>query len=512
MMKLPVKQVKHKNIDLKSWLALHFPQDSSYRGRVFVGRRYRSTNGIYDLTRRNIDELEEYISQMHVSRNMDYYIMANSVSGVRRRNRDVFALHNIVIDIDCHGEDAVASPLELAQSFVWLCSRDLWTTGLMPEPNSIVYTGRGVQFWWAIDPISVKLAWIYFRILNWLMDQLEELLEENASRLQGLEIDRGASRKLCGWFRLPLTYNTKAKRWGTLQIRCTERYNHQYFLDCVIPKNYRPKIEKQSETLPAASRTILQYEPIGEHDAAVIKGGTTAMALRVLQMEQLRKHRKNTKQDEMRDRFCFVVYCALLADYDETEAWRRLVLFNLGFTDKYDLQDLEQKMSTATKLKYKLTNEWLIAELRITEEEQRMIGLYPTGAVREKKSPNFTRDLIRSVAKNDRNRKILEMYANGARKAEIARELEISRTTVISVIKDAEAQQEALEAALEAELEEARLEAAAGAEEYTEPQNAPDGKVYKNGSNKYVSYAQGASMQCGQDVRSSGKGPPGSGG
>jgi len=357
------------------------------------------------------------------------------------------------------------------------------------------------------------LDWIYFRILNWLMDQLDDLLDENENRLQGLTIDRGASRKLCGWFRLPLTFNTKARRWGTMQIRVSERYNHQYFLDSVIPKNYRPKLERQAEGHAGASKDMLLFEPLEEHDAEVIKGGTTSMALRVLQLQQLRKRRKAKKQDEMRDRFCFAVYCALLADYDEEEAWNRLVAFNRDFTEPYGLEELKKRMATATTTKYKLSNEWLIGELIITEEEQRIIGLYPTGTVREKKAPNFTRDLIRSIAKDDRNRKILELYANGSKKAEIARELEISRNTVISVIKAAEERVEAQRAALEAELEETVLEAAAGAEELTEAQNAPVGEVFKNGSIKYVSYAQRASTPYGQGIdRSIGKDPPDSGG
>ena len=483
MITMPKLQEEHNYISKKiqPWLDLHFPEDSAYYGRIFIGQRHRGTSGIYDLSRRNIDELSQFVPEMHISSRLDYYITANSFSGVKRETEGVFALHNIVIDVDCHGKDVEESPAELAQNFIWLCSRDLWTTGEMPEPNSIVMTGRGVQLWWAIDPISVKLEWIYRRIQRWIMDTLEDIIDENAGRLQGLSIDRGASGNLAGWFRLPMTYNTVAKRWGSLQIRNEIRYGHQELLDA-IPADYKPHHE-QSCVKTGEQRG---YIPLAATDSDVIQNGTSIMARRVYQMIKLRALRDAAVGAESRDELCLVTYCALLADYEPAEAWRRLLAFNAGFKEPLKIKALRRKMSHAAQKKYKMSNEKVIEHLHITEEEQDAIGLYPAGtSVKKSKTRNYTRDLLRQAAREDRDMKILVMFSAGHNKAAIARELGISRNTVLKVIGAENAAQEAARAVMQTNSEETVIAVAVGAE----PACDPPERVLKNGALLFVSYA-----------------------
>ena len=59
----PKEQKNHNFIDKKilPWLDLHFPADSSFYGRIFLAYRRKNGKGIYDLTRRNIDELAPFV-------------------------------------------------------------------------------------------------------------------------------------------------------------------------------------------------------------------------------------------------------------------------------------------------------------------------------------------------------------------------------------------------------------------------------------------------------------------
>ena len=234
MIGMPKKQFNHRFIDEKimPWLDLHFTADSSFNGRIFLAYRRKDVTGIYDLARNNIGALKLFVSEMHVSQNMDYYITANSVCGVRRVTDDVFGLHKFVIDIDCHAEEN--SPA-LTAAFIWRCTRDLWNTGLCPEPNSIVLSGRGVQLWWALEPASAKIQHWYKRMQAWLIDALQGVLDENPEELGELSIDRSASIRLAGLFRLPFTYNTKTGRLGSAQIRRKERYNLHTAIEQYVP-------------------------------------------------------------------------------------------------------------------------------------------------------------------------------------------------------------------------------------------------------------------------------------
>mgnify|MGYP003303131120 CR=1 FL=1 len=186
MIAMPKEQYKHKYIDRKimPWIDLHFPADSSFDGRIVLCYRRKDSDGIYNVTRSDISKLADFVSEMHISRNVDYYTTANSVCGVRRVTEDVFGLHNIVIDIDCHSEKLNST--ELLSAFIWRCSRDLWNAGECPEPNSIVFSGRGVQLWWAIEPASAKIQYWYKRMQAWLLDALQGVLDENPESLLAL--------------------------------------------------------------------------------------------------------------------------------------------------------------------------------------------------------------------------------------------------------------------------------------------------------------------------------------
>lgn len=520
MIAMPKTQVNHKYIDKKimPWLDLHFPSDSSFHGRIVLGYRRKDGDGIYNLMRSDISQLATFVPEMHISRNIDYYITANSVCGVRRVTEDVFGLHNMVIDIDCHTEGNNAS--EILAAFIWRCSRDLWNAGECPEPNSIVFSGRGIQLWWAIEPASAKIQYWYKRMQAWLLDALQGVLDENPEQFEAISIDRSASIRLAGLFRLPLTYNTRSGRKGSLQILRKERYVLREMLADYVPAEYNPNKSKSRKNSPWELAGELEqepeqeYVPLASRDAEVLRGGSTAMAARIQQLVRLRALRNAPMGQEMRDRFCFTIYCALLADHEQPVAWAKLLAFNEGFKEPLSQQTLEQLMSSATERKYRLTNSWVITELEINEDEQNAIGLHPSSdTVRTtRKRRNYTRDLIRKTVKEDRDNKILALFSEGRSKAEIARVMELSWKTVAKVIADEESHRAAVEAAQEAE--EAAVEQVAAGAETQNTKNLNTGSSYvKSVHNNIVFYAgpssrEGLSTVDGQAVFKKGSDPP----
>ena len=473
MIPYPIHQRNHNFIgaEILPWLRLHFPAGSAYRGRIPVGQHHKEGAGIYEISCRNIEELQDYIPLMHISQNLDYYITANSFAGVQRVTEGVFALHNIVVDVDCHVEAGV-NTTEAVAAFLWRASRDLWSDGSVPSPSSIVMTGRGVQLWWAIEPISVKVRYWYKRVQHWLIDQLQDVLDDNPEELGELSIDQAASSKLAGWFRLPLTYNTKAKRWGKLQILREQRYTLQELIDCV-PEEYKPR----SLFAPRRSGAAL-----AAHDADVLRGCTSAMARRVLSLMELRSLRQASIGKEQRDLYNFVVYCSLRGEFGHDEAMERTIAFNSDFRRPMDRAELTRILSSAERKGYHLTNEWVIRALGISESEQDLIGLYPTRKKREDCRPNENRDAIRKAIREDRDARILALFESGLSRAEIARRLEISRNTVGKVVAAALAQEQ-LQEAVEP------VATAAGAEDLPDL-IVEDKPLLKNGSNKYVSYGR----------------------
>lgn len=429
----PIRQMNHRHIDnaIEQWLDIHYG-DTSFNGRVVIGHR-KNGGGIYTMTARPISEIKPYIRMIHVSNHLDYYITANTVSGVNRRESGLFGLQNIVIDIDCHDDSISRSIPELVQSFIWRIKRDLWDTNTIPTPNSIVRSGRGVQLWWALVPCYggsdyANSRYHYDKIKNNFMDHIEGLLSEYSEELNGLEVDRGASSNPVGYFRLPCTYNTKAKKYSSLEILHSKRYDQRELTLLDAPE--KPIYEND------ATHNII---PLLPSDIHVLTQFHSTGAKRVIQLINLRNLRKNDVGAETRNNFNFSVYNALRMSYDHEEAMARLRSYNAGFNQPMSDDELENCVVTAKKVGgYKYTNEKLIEFLGVSQEEQHAIGLYPFEGKYmpgQYSKPNASRDAVRSVLKEDRDNKIVGLVNSGISQAEVARQLNIGKNTVGRVMK-----------------------------------------------------------------------------
>ena len=429
MIAAPLLQRNHKFIDrrIAEWLDIHFG-DSSFNGRIFIGHRKRG-GGVYTMSARNISELKEYVMLIHASQRMDYYITANSVSGTSRTINGLFSLHNIVIDIDCHDKQADANGL--VQSFLWRAERDMWSDESLPRPNSIVRTGRGVQLWWAIKPCHASCVFYYNQIKTGLMDHIDALISEY-SELEQLSVDRTASNNAVGYFRMPFTYNTEAKRFGTLQVLHSERYDTHELAGYISPLPQESRAKRD----PVAPKAI----PMQPCDIVVLHNNYTTGANRVMQLVNLRNLRNNDVGSETRNNLCFSVYNALRMSYNHSEAMDRLRAYNSGFKKPMTDAELEHTVcSAARKGGYKYTNARLIEFLDITPEEQDAIGLHPfTGKYKpwSHTKPNATRDAVRNAVRNDRDSKVISMHQDGISQAETARRLGISRNTVAKILRE----------------------------------------------------------------------------
>lgn len=423
--------LNNKQVDsmIDKWLDIHFG-DTSFNGRVVFGQRKRGSKGIETLSARSIKEVRPYVKMIQTATKADYYITANTVTGRRRRKDELFGLQNIVIDIDCHDSVPAQEVSRLVEAFIWRSKRDLWNAGVIPTPNSIVHTGRGIQLWWAIVPCYGgrdydPSRYYHDKIKNILIDHIKAMLDEY-SELDGLILDRGASINPVGYFRLPCSYNTTAKRYGSLEIIHTKRYDQRD-----LAKLDGPTIEMRSEVAHSETKHV----PLQESDRFLLRNIQYLGARRVIQLVNLRNLRNNEVGSEMRDYFNFSAYNALRMAFDHDQAMARLAMFNAGFKEPMSARELENCICSAKEINgYKYTNAKLIELLEITPEEQAAIGLFPYTRKRRSK-PNASRDALRTALREDRDQKILKLTEDGVSQAETARILGIGKNTVGRVLK-----------------------------------------------------------------------------
>ena len=414
------------NNSLDQWLDIHYG-DTSFNGRVVIGRRING-GGIHAMGVRPLKTLRPYVKLIQAVKSAEYYITANTVTGIKRRKEDLFGLQNIVIDVDCHDDRTTQAINDLVVGLIWRCKRDLWSEGVIPTPNSIVRTGRGVQLWWAIQPCyggqeyGISL-YHHNKIKRTFIAHIERLIEEYEEELEGLGVDRGASSNPVGYFRLPGSYNAKAQCYTSLAVLHEERYDQRDLTNIEAPE------------IRATENASTKYVPLLESDRRVLQNYESTGVRRVIQLVKLRNLRNNEAGSESRDYFNFSVYNALRMSYDHEDAMARLRDFNAGFKEPMSDGELENCVISANeKGGYKYTNEKLIELLDVTPEEQQAIGLFPARGFRRSK-PNASRDEARKALKEDRDNKILALIKKGVSQAETARILGIGKNTVGRVLK-----------------------------------------------------------------------------
>lgn len=425
MIAQPRLQRKHKYIDrrINDWLAIHYG-DTSFNGRITITVRNR--NGYMEtVSCRSLKELQPYINLMHISPRCDYYLTGNSVSGVSRLKQDLFGLHNIVIDVDCHDKKLRDHEIEeLIQRFIWRANRDCWGIGELPYPNSIVRTGQGIHLWWAIVPCHVSCVWYYDHVKVGFMERLRDLIDE-FPELNGLTVDSTASSNNVGLYRMPYTYHTGRKCRTKTKIIHNSPFKLQELTQYVCVQNQMMHISKE----PAAVA-------MDKRDLKLLQNFYTVGSRRIAKFIKLRNYRNQAVGNETRNNFCLAVYCELRRTFEHEEAMTYLHQFNAGFKEPMTEKELQNTLCSAQqKGGYKYSNKKLIELLEITEEEQAIIGLFPMPTHKAFAKPNATRDEVRRIRREGRDAKILDLFETGMSKSEIARQLEINRKTVATVLK-----------------------------------------------------------------------------
>ena len=420
--------VKNINNSIDQWLDIHYG-DTSFNGFVVFGRR-TDGEGVHTMGVRSLKKMRSYAKMIQAVKTADYYITANTVKGIKRRKEELFGLQNIVIDVDCHDNRQPHAINELIMGFIWRCKRDLWSEGVIPMPNSIVRTGRGVQLWWALVPCYGGVEYdvsLYHhnKIKRTFIAHIDRLIENYPEELEGLDVDSGASSNPVGYFRLPGSYNTKAQCYTSLAVLHDERYDQRELT----------KLEAPEIRVDENASTKSKYVPLLESDLQILQGYESTGVRRVIQLIKLRNLRDNKVGEETRDNFNFSIYNALRMNYDHDEAMERLRYFNMGFKEPMTEAELEICVCAAkTRGGYKYGYEKLVQLLKITKEEQQIIGLFPPRGYRRSK-PNASRDEARRTLKEDRDNKILALIEKGVSQAETARILNIGKNTVGRVLK-----------------------------------------------------------------------------
>lgn len=399
--KYPIKQLKHNcpKANVKEFADLVFAADyPEYKGLVTIVRRPKGTSTMETVASVPAEEAGEWLSRMHVSANADYYITKAQFSKAQTwDSRNLFAINAIWIDVDAHEKTSNCPNQEDALS---LLSQgiEIWTE--LPEPNIVVYSGRGFHLIWLIGQCAASLGFMASEISKYIGNTIQNLLTD--LQIIGYSVDSGYCSNIAGLTRIPGTFNTHANNYCTCEIRHSVRMS--------LIEEYKD-LQFYSKKSIATSEPCHRYMPTSAQAAGELRVNA------LLKLLELR-----TSWEGYRDYFLLILFSACqMSGYSDEDALRLTLEANSEFEHPLPEREARSLLSTAIKKRYKMGNTYIIDILGLTADEQTAIGIsaMPTGA--KKRGKNQARDERTAAKLKVENRRIMRMHILGNSIASIAK-------------------------------------------------------------------------------------------
>ena len=368
--------------------------ESDYNSVICIGKHKQGQDGI--ITHAYIPSSKIDINKINIKTDSDFYITANTLTRKDRKTENLFSLKNIVIDIDCHNSELDDYDRnELLEDFLFRIKRDLE----LPQFNIVHFTGRGLQLWYCLEEIAGVWSFLYKDTVEKIIDTLETLKEEYPD-FEQLNID-GISKNLVGFFRLFETYNTKTGRKSIVEIQNYVKYDLSELHQSI------PRIRKNTQNI--ALQTNIQHDYIALNHK------------RIDFIKWLIAYRNAPVGSETRDKLLLLFYNACVQVMSREMAQAYTLKLNKEF--KIPLERTENIFTYIDQkgfLNFKNDTFCMFLELNENERHKYM----------EQKGSHYTRDKMRKLAKEERNRRILQLKKEGKTNIEIAQILHIARNTV----------------------------------------------------------------------------------
>jgi hypothetical protein len=365
------------------------------------------------------NDIEDHSLDGPFPKDVDIYICANSMKqGFKRTIDNLVNIQNLVIDIDYH-EDKMSID-ELNEHILEFEEKLL--DKLVLKPNLINHTGRGMQLWFCIEPCYVALSKICLSVIDMLCSHIAEIMQELGETV--LTIDKATSIKLNGLFRLPYTYNTKAKRWSECSIIHDEYpnvndlrkkllscgYKSDYFVD------YSGKTKKKSTKPKIKSGKYKFSDKINTNDY------TPCLIHRKMFLEKVIESRGG--KTGSRDLLMFALYATVIWLYDEDVAQAYCEDVNRTFAEPLEISKLWEIFRDVDRKRYKFTVKKFLDFINATEDERALYSM----------SRRKLQQKERQQKKAERNHKVKELYEQGFSIVAISKEINLSRPTIYKIL------------------------------------------------------------------------------
>lgn len=410
----------------KKFFEIHYQVQPEYDGFVFIYSKKRG-NKLTQVRYCKTSELSKVIFKELTFGKSNYYITTNRFKDNNRNTSSLFGFSNIVVDLDVHLQVSerfhwAKEDFKLRESMIEKCAKviqnELTLDGDIPCPNTIIYTGRGLQLWWALEPIHAKCKKMYQYVCEHILNRIEEIVKGTPS-LECVRLDRPVTTRMAGVVRLPGSFNTATGRYGKIEILHDEQVS--------LPEFYQELWNKES-ACPVSNAFFCSH---GKGDFVERARERFRM---IIELIQYRQENGIQATEERRDLCLFVICNALLtAGFEKDDVMDQLLSVNQLFLNPMPEYQITSFMQTSMRKKgYFLKNETIINMLEISKTEQELFNFMPNKirvATKEERKK-------KKEAKEERDSMIRKLCQEGFNKKQIAQQVGCSDATVRRVLKN----------------------------------------------------------------------------
>lgn len=446
-------------------------------GRVCGGRK-TWTDSLTD----SVEQLNSFHANSYNRNQFNNYLSISTFKRGRGRcEANVKEVKRLFLDMDAHDNPINLDEAKLLSDYVL----DNWFDGCdLPEPSYIIFSGRGLQVLFTLDGCTNVTEWKPYQtaLLNSCQKLLEELKHHSLSEASivavehdDLKIDilKDAARV----HRVPNTTNLKSNVAAKLLYANEDHVytlnelntNYEAFSDENLVTEEKKKKKKKTKSEPTERDVDLsgidmdEKQGIDPHFFEIIE---KTIRPRLSDLETLIKLRNEVGIDGGYRNNLISIYIPTLVScgYKNDDVIKEAHRINSLFKKPLKNAEVNDWLNSCLKKKeivnangqkgvsrvyYRFYTNTIIDKLQITKEEQDLMQVLCSEALKKKRSREKQKDIQNAnrrevykektadkrKAKEERNKHIHELSADGMSARQIAKQLGVNVSTVSRVLK-----------------------------------------------------------------------------
>ena len=434
----------------------------------------------------NFTESVEQLNIYRADNRMDcnnYLSVSTFKNGSRRSEFNVKEVKRLYLDLDAHDNPINLDEAKLLASYMM----DNWFDECeLPVPNYIIFSGRGLQVLFTLDGCTNVTEWKPYQIalLKTCQKLLQDLKEHSLSEASVVAIEHDPEidmlKDAARVHRVPDTINLKSNVAAKLLYANEDHVytlnelntNYEAFSDenLVTEEKKKKKKKTQKKTKSEQTERDVDMSGIDMDDKQIVDPNflkiiENTIKPRLFDLETLIRARNEAGIDDGYRNNLIAIYiptlvsCGYKNDYVVKEAHRINSLFNKPLKQaevndwlnsclkKKEVVNADGKKGVS-RVYYRFYTNTIIEKLQITPEEQESMKVLCDEKLKRKRNREKNKDkqnanrrevyaqktADKRKAKEERNKRIHELSADGLSARQIAKQLGVNASTVSRVL------------------------------------------------------------------------------